>query len=169
MAGLFGSKVYMFDPSPSVVAHSGQPSWDRACGRGHLYFQAIGVGNVTSPDGLTLEGKKYPAKTVSDIARSLNHPRVDVLKIDIEGGEFAVLEQLLDTQTLATLQVQHLLVEFHLWDDRAFVEFVGIISRLKQQGYVIFRKELNPSEIKAAEYAFLKIRPETPAALPHSE
>src|SRR4051794_18861366 len=48
MAGMFGSQVYMFDPTPSVIAHFGQPKWDSACGQGHIYYDALGVGSTSS-------------------------------------------------------------------------------------------------------------------------
>src|SRR5262245_14315827 len=36
-----------------------------------------------------------PAERLPTIARRLGHQRIDVLKIDIEGGEYAVLDDLL--------------------------------------------------------------------------
>jgi FkbM family methyltransferase len=168
MAGLFGSQVYMFDPTPSVAARFGQPTWGKSCGPGHVHYEALGVGPVSSPNGLELEGKKLPVQTVADIARSHNHPRIDILKMDIEGGEYAVLKQVLETNALAALNVQQLLIEFHLWDDQALVDFVGLVDGLKQQGYVLFRKEFNASSNadKCAEYAFLKMAPPPAAANP---
>jgi FkbM family methyltransferase len=167
MAGLFGSQVYMFDPTPSVVAHFGQPTWEKGCGSGRIHYEALGVGPVSSPDGLELEGKKLPMQTVADIARSHNHPRIDILKMDIEGGEYTVLKQVLQTHALAALNVQQVLIEFHFWDNHAFMDFVGLVDGLKQQGYMLFRKEFNASSNadKCAEYAFLKAAP-PPAANP---
>lgn len=161
MAGVFGCDVYLFDPSPSVVTgfsnfKSGQP-----CGRGHIYFQPTGLGPVSSKGQdqwkLVIEGKTCPVKSLADIARSLSHNHVDILKIDIEGGEFAALLQMLSAQTLLSLQVKQLLVEFHLWDDESFANFVRIIGSLKKQGFLLFRKEFNPyAADKCAEYAFVK-------------
>lgn len=168
MAGLFGSQVYMFDPSPSVVAQFGQPTWEKACGSGHIHFEALGVGPVSSPDGLELEGKKVPMQTVADIARAHNHQRIDILKMDIEGGEYAVLKQVLETHTLAALSVQQLLVEFHHLDEQDFVDFVGLIDGLRQQGYLLFRKEFNAASnaTKCAEFAFVKAAPPPAAGNP---
>jgi hypothetical protein len=157
MAGMFGSQVYMFDPTPSVVAHFGQATWDGDVGPGHLHYEALAVGATSSPDGLELEGKKVPVKTVADIARTLKHNRVDIFKMDIEGGEYDVLKEVAASGTLAALGVQQVLIEFHLWDDQAFVNFVGAVASLKQQGYLLFRKEFNASDaIRCAEYAFVK-------------
>ena len=50
-------------------------------------------------------------------------------------------------------------MEFHFWDDKHFRSFVHIISLLRQQGYLLFRKELNPVDsFRCAEYCFLCTR-----------
>lgn len=161
MAGLFGSEVYMFDPSPSVAANfssfqSGQP-----CGRGRLCFQALGLGPVSKDERsqwrLVIEGKECAVKSLAEIALSLRHDHVDILKIDIEGGEFAALRQVLSSHTLQSLHVNQLLVEFHLWNDDCFEDFVRIVGSLKRQGFLLFRKEFNPyAAEKCAEFAFVK-------------
>jgi hypothetical protein len=161
MAGLFGCDVFMFDPSPSVVRNfehfnSGQP-----CGQGRLYFETLGLGPVSNKDAdpyrLIIEGKTCPVRNLADIARAHGHTRIDVLKIDIEGGEFASLKQILATNSLGALQVNQLLVEFHLIDDQCFKDFILIIGLLQKQGYLLFRKEFNPYVAdKCAEFAFVK-------------
>ncbi len=158
MAGLFGGQVYMFDPAPSVAVHFGQAGWDGAFGTGRVYYQAMGVGETSSDTGLVLEKKTCPVRTVADLARSLQHSHVPIIKVDIEGGEYAVLKQVLAANTLEELGVQQLLVEFHLWTDDAFVAFVGLIDALSQRGYLIFRKEFNPWNARCAEYAFVKVQ-----------
>ncbi|MGA2263161.1 MAG: FkbM family methyltransferase [Acidobacteriota bacterium] len=164
MAGMFGCEVYMFDPSPSVVTNFSNFKSGRSCGRGHIYFQPVGLGPVSSEEqkqwNLVIEGKPCAVKSLADIARSLNHTHVDILKIDIEGGEFAALKQMLLSRTLLSLQVKQLMVEFHLWNDDSFADFVRVIESLKKQGYLLFRKEFNPyAADKCAEYAFIKRNP----------
>ena len=69
----------------------------------------------------------------------------------------AALTEILTSGTLKALSVKQLLVEFHFWDDKHFSSFVHIISLLRQQGYLLFRKELNPLDsFRCAEYCFLR-------------
>jgi hypothetical protein len=162
VAGMFGCDVYMFDPTPSVVGNFNGFKSGQSCGRGHISFQPIGLGPVSSdehdPWNLVLEGQRCAAKSLGDIARSLNHTHVDILKIDIEGGEFAALKEELASQTLLSLNVRQLLVEFHLWNDECFADFVRIVGSLKKQGFLLFRKEFNPyAAEKCAEYAFVRL------------
>jgi hypothetical protein len=160
MAGLYGCEVHCFDPTPSVVrgfvdCRPGQP-----VGKGTFWFHAVGLGPVSlepeRADDLVLEGQKCKVKRLEEIAADLGHDNVDILKIDIEGGEMAALTQILESGTLASLSVKQLLVEFHLWDDQHWESFVKIIGVLRDRGYRIFRKEFNPLEAKkCAEFCFL--------------
>jgi hypothetical protein len=161
MAGLLGCRVYMFDPSPSVVSRFKTFRPGQACGRGVMFYQATGLGPVSAMPGrewdLIIEGKPCKVESLANLARSLRHNRVDVIKIDIEGGEMAALQQILASQTLDSLRVKQLLVEFHLWDDKSFEDFVRIVGALKKQGFLIFRKEFNPyAADKCAEFSFVR-------------
>jgi FkbM family methyltransferase len=160
MAGLYGCEVHSFDPTPSLerdFAHCrpGQP-----VGKGTFSFHAVGLGPVSldpeKADDLVLEGHKCKVKRLDEIAAELGHRRVDILKIDIEGGEMAALTEIITSGTLARLSVKQLLVEFHLWGDEQWGSFVKIISLLRERGYLIFRKEFNPgAAAKCAEFCFL--------------
>jgi len=76
-----------------------------------------------------------PAYTIQTLMQKLGHDRVDLLKMDVEGAEYSILEGL---KTDATLPRQ-LLVEYHH-------RFPGIgkqrtadsINRLRELGYKIF-------------------------------
>jgi len=171
MAAVFGAEVHMFDPSPSVTRRFESYQAGKAQGPGRVFFHALGLGPVSSVKGsewtLTIEGKPCAAKSFTDIAKSLGHTHVDILKIDIEGGEFAAMQQMLAEKSLAALQVQQILIEFHLWSDEAFDQFVQIVQGLKDQGYLLFRKELNPTDAsRCAEFAFVWVASPSSSATP---
>lgn len=160
MAGLFGCQVYMFDPNPAVAA--GFPSLQSGypCGAGRLFYFPIGLGPVSNEKGrewdLVIKGRTCATKSLRDIARSFRHASVDVLKIDIEGGEFSSLREILSSGTLAALNVKMLLVEFHVRNSGLFGDFVRLIADLSQKDYWLYRREFNPRNVKCAEYAFVK-------------
>ena len=54
-------------------------------------------------------GVEVPAKTIARIMKSLRHDHVDVLKMDIEGAEYGVLDGLLASE----IRPGQLLIEFH--------------------------------------------------------
>jgi hypothetical protein len=160
MAGLYGCEVHCFDPTPSLqpdFAHCrpGQP-----VGKGTFSFHALGLGPVSldpeKADDLVLEDQKCKVKRLSEIATELRHSHVDILKIDIEGGEMAALPEIIASGTLKSLSVKQLLVEFHLLDDEHWGSFVKIIDLLRERGYLLFRKEFNPFDAEhCAEFCFL--------------
>jgi hypothetical protein len=162
MAAVFGAEVYMFDPTPSVSRQWESYKAGKSRGRGHIFFHALGLGPVSDEAGrqrtLTLEGQPCPAKSLSEIAGILGHTHVDILKIDIEGGEFAAFQEMGPAGSLIALRVKQILVEFHLRSDRDFWDFVRIVRGLADQGYLLFRKELNPAEAThCAEFAFVHV------------
>ena len=158
-AGLFGCEVHCFDPTPSVERAFANCRPGQPVGKGRFSYHAVGLGPVSldpdKADDLVLEDQKCQVKRLSELAAELGHRHVDILKIDIEGGEMAALTEILSSGTLARLAVKQLLVEFHLWDDEHWSSFVHIIGLLRQQGYLIFRKEFNPVDGRCAEFSFL--------------
>lgn len=163
MAGLYGCEVHCFDPTPSSVRNFEKCRPRQKVGKGTFTFHPLGLGPVSldpeKANELIIEDQKCEAKRLSEIAAELGHSHVDVLKIDIEGGEMAALPEIITSGTLDRLSVKQLLIEFHLWDDEHWRGFVKIINLLNERGYLLFRKEFNPhSAARCAEYCFLKAR-----------
>jgi len=160
MAGLYSCEVHCFDPTPSVERNFAQCGPGQPVGKGTFSFHAVGLGPVSldpeKADDLVLEDQKCKVKRLGEIAAELRHSHVDILKIDIEGGEMAALTEILTSGTLKSLSVKQLLVEFHLWDDEHWGSFVKIINLLRERGYLLFRKEFNPLDPgRCAEFSFL--------------
>jgi len=163
---VYGAEVFAFDPTPNSVDML-EASW--LPDRFHFYPWAVTAADGTlkfyprlKKDGtksdvmftmIPEEATKHdvievPAYSLSTIVDKLGHDRIDLLKMDIEGAEYEVLEGLLDSPVLPA----QLLVEFH----HRFVEdglnrTYAIIDRLRAAGYRIFAI----SEI-GREVSFLK-------------
>jgi FkbM family methyltransferase len=91
---------------------------------------------------------EVPAFSLASITDKLGHDRIDLLKMDIEGAEYEVLEGLLRSPVLPT----QLLVEFHhRFVEDGLARTYAIIQRLREIGYRIFAI----SEI-GREISFLK-------------
>lgn len=74
-------------------------------------------------------------KSIRDIVEQLDHDHINVLKMDIEGAEYNVLNDILST----SIEIDQILIEFH---DRLFVDgtskTIEAIRILSQKGYEIF-------------------------------
>ena len=149
----YGVEVFAFDPTPSsidMLDSSKLPEqfhfhpWAVTAADGSLKFYPRLKKDGTKSDIMFTmipeeETKddviEVPALSLSSIVANLGHDRIDMLKMDIEGAEYEVLEGLLESPVLP----KQLLVEFH----HRFVEdglnrTYDIINRLREAGYKIF-------------------------------
>jgi FkbM family methyltransferase len=160
MAGLYGCEVHCFDPTPSLERNFAHCRPGLPVGKGTFSFHDVGLGPVSldpeKADELVLENRKCKVKRLSEIAAEMGHKHVNILKMDIEGGEMAALTEIITSGTLKSLSVKQLLVEFHLWGDEHWGSFVKIIDLLRERGYLLFRKEFNPLDPgRCGEFCFL--------------
>lgn len=79
--------------------------------------------------------KRVQARTIPSIAATLGHTHIDLIKIDIEGAEYEVLQSLMRSDIRPT----QLLVEFHHRHD-AFTKHdtLNAIRQLRETGYRVF-------------------------------
>jgi FkbM family methyltransferase len=88
-----------------------------------------------------------PVRRLGTIMEIFGHERLDLLKMDIEGAEYAVLADMLANRIV----VQQLLVEFHhRWPQIGIEKTKRAIRALNAAGYRIF--SVSPS---GEEYSFL--------------
>lgn len=74
-------------------------------------------------------------KSWEDIINSLGHTQIDVLKMDIEGAEYNVLDSILKS----SVKINQILIEFHerfLNDGKS--KTINAIQKLKDHGFEIF-------------------------------
>jgi FkbM family methyltransferase len=104
----FGCSVYAFDPTPRAIAfveHSSPPGKFHFCPWGLWdteatlkFFEPANPQHV-SHSVVNLEGtNRYfeaSCKPISHIVRELGHSHIGLIKIDIEGAEFAVIGDLI--------------------------------------------------------------------------
>lgn len=114
----FGCNVYLFDPDPMAIDYIktlflppelkfipvGLGTYDGQ----QRFYDALKPGKVNK--STIKKGSKFsqlPIKKLRTIMEDMGHEHIDVLKMDIEGSEFAVLPQ------VATLPIRCILVEIH--------------------------------------------------------
>merc|ERR1711862_208235 len=100
----------------------------------------LGVGN--------LAGSRLMGKSLATIQHELGHEGrpIDILKIDIEGGEFPVLNALLENCERQIPFAHQLEIEFHLGNGRnggTEADFLNLANKLLACGYRPFAKDVN--------------------------
>lgn len=145
----FGLEMHVFDPTPRAIAWLESQSLPRSF-RMHPYGLADFDGkalfyppekqthishSIRERPGTADRAVEVQLHRISTIMAELNHKHVDVLKMDIEGAEYPVLEDILENK----IDVYQILVEFHhQFDDIDVSQTRRAVERLNEAGYRIF-------------------------------
>lgn len=109
----------------------------------HVSFSATRRADTRQRSGVSL-----PVHKLATIMELNGHTRVDLLKMDIEGSEYAVLRDILQSD----IPIAQLLVEFHHRFDREALKGTReAINALLERGYDIF-----DISVWGEEYSFLR-------------
>jgi len=149
----YGVRVHAFDPTPSSI--------DMLDGRDlpqqfefHPWAVTAADGSLTFYPRLKKDGTKsdvmytmiaedetredaieVPAYSLSTICEKLGHQQIDLMKMDIEGAEYEVLDGLLASPIKPT----QLLVEFHhRFPGIGLEKTTDVIEQLRDSGYKVF-------------------------------
>lgn len=156
----FHATVHAFDPTPRSIAWiAGQEVPER------FHFHPCGIANH---DGVSsflppanpahvshtmiarhgaAASRELPVKRIQTLLSDLQHARIDLLKMDIEGAEYVVIDDLISSRIV----VKQLLVEFHhRWKEVGVARTKKAIRNLNAAGYRIFAVSAN-----GEEYGFL--------------
>ena len=146
MIARYGCKVVLLDPSPTGIATVQRENTPPE----RLHFMAIGLagqdgvlsfqdpddpveGSFRGRQGSSSKGLQFKCKSLSTLMSELQWSRIDLLKIDIEGCEYAVIQELLEKQ----LPVRQMCVELHygLQFGHTRGEMIRNILALRNAGY----------------------------------
>ncbi|GFT80973.1 methyltranfer_dom domain-containing protein [Nephila pilipes] len=119
---MFGCQVFSFDPSMGIGDHRHSDG---------IMFYNMGVGEF---DGkITVTGQTWNMRTFDSILKQLGHwnKTIDVLKLDIEGAEYLVLENILEKGLLN--HVNHLCMEIHLPDNPYWTWVLRLLRRIEEE------------------------------------
>jgi FkbM family methyltransferase len=157
----FGPDVHAFDPTPRSLAWlktQRLPERFRIHEYGvstHDGFAAFAL--PRSPVHVShsiVSGKSHheltisaPVRRIASIMKALGHTQIDLLKMDIEGAEYDVIDDLLEE----SIHIRQLCVEFHhRWPEIGVEKTRNAIDRLRSAGYRIFH-----TSATGEEYSFL--------------
>lgn len=154
-----GCLVFAFDPTPKSINWIKSKKIDPrftffdygiACQSGYQEFflpsnpRGTSGSLVESPAVSRRKTIQVFMKSFSDITAKLGHKHIDVLKMDIEGEEYAVIDDILSTG----ISIDQILVEFHdrLFDSEKYMS-AETVRKLNDKGYVIFGHSINYEEV----------------------
>ncbi|CAL1537194.1 unnamed protein product [Lymnaea stagnalis] len=134
--GNLGCTVASFDPSMHKEDHIRSP---------HVSFYNMGMGAINTnsfvpnKDSYVKNDQKWKIRTLKGAMAELGHQNrvLDVLKMDVETYEWAVLDNMFETGMLTN--IRHLLIEYHLFRTRPdkgdYVYNYKLLNRLRKLGF----------------------------------
>ncbi|MBC8038607.1 MAG: FkbM family methyltransferase [Rhizobiales bacterium] len=151
----FNCSVFAFDPTPRAKLHVHK----QAAQRSQFHFFEFGLWDAeeilkfyapansehVSHSVLNLQNSdryfEAPCKRLSAIMREMGHSRIQLLKLDIEGAEYRVIDSLVEDR----LDIGIICVEYHAVHNDADDEFPGkikkYVARLCEIGYALVAVE----------------------------
>lgn len=148
----YGVEVHAFDPTPSSVdmlegrhlpARFSFHPWAVTASDGSLTFyprlrrdgsKSAVMYTMVAEQETVEDAIEVPAYSLSTISEKLGHHQIDLMKMDIEGAEYEVLDGLLASPVKPT----QLLVEFHhRFPGIGLQKTADMIERLQNVGYRI--------------------------------
>lgn len=151
MIAKFGCSVFGFDPTPKSISWVENEETPLS-----FKFFPIGIGSknqqtmfylpkndknvsgsllidnrwVNSKNGVNVE-----IKTLETIMKINAHEKINILKLDIEGSEYEVIESIINHQIMP----DQILIEFHSrFFPNGFFKTLNAVRKLKKYGYILF-------------------------------
>uniref|UniRef100_A0A914DS24 Methyltransferase domain-containing protein n=1 Tax=Acrobeloides nanus TaxID=290746 RepID=A0A914DS24_9BILA len=101
-------------------------------------FERVFISNATNTTA-----NQYSFK---DILKVYNDKEIDILKIDIEGGEFESMDQIL------SVPICQILIEIH---GGTVEKTLNIIQQIAKKDFYLFAHEVNGHVLQVGEYSFI--------------
>lgn len=140
MSDRFGCTIYAFEPNPGVVGSLER----RLAEREGVHIEPVGLGAADQTARLSVHGpgssiydtdaEETCEVTIRDVVAvfdELDLDRIDLLKLNIEGAEYDLLDRLVDARWLP--RIDRLLVQFHEWHPKAYNRRRRLRRALEQQ------------------------------------
>ena len=155
----FGAKIVLFDPSPTGVN-----TMANLQDRFNIDFYPLGIAGKTgdlqfgAPDseeegsfrkGTDGDGPLFKCKSLSEIMSDHHKDRIDLLKIDVEGFEYEIIQSIFDNN----LNVRQICIEIHhnrfISIEQTIVDAAVLILQLFLHGYrIIYNNSMDFTFIK---------------------
>ena len=168
LIGHFKLQVHGFDPSPRSIEWVGKQRlgenflfypYGLAAKDGSITFSepaeanihSLKITDVATGGDAGLKTHQLPVHRLPTILQMLGHERIDILKMDIEGAEYDVIDDIINSP----VPIAQVLIEFHhRFPNIGIGKTRMAIARLNEAGYRIFNVSASGEEISFIKVGF---------------
>jgi FkbM family methyltransferase len=148
----FGAVIHIFDPSPVAVPTIQRALTSASMVPSHLFFKPVGlsgldtsrfsVGGGNGSETWFKAGSEkgdldIPCTSISQQMRGNGHKQIDLLKLDIEGFEYGVLDSCIEEN----VEIKQICVEFHhFYEGISYLKTARSLAKLRKRGFKLIHK-----------------------------
>lgn len=147
----FNCKIFIFDPTSTGIRTM------KNNGDKNIYFEKLALidytGKINLSEPQKTEGSfsfggniEFPCTSIGDFMKKQNHKKIDLLKIDIEGAEYRVINDIIKNK----IPVNQIAVELHhRFKNIGYLKSIKLFISLKRAGYKLTYKHID-------DYTFIR-------------
>jgi FkbM family methyltransferase len=128
---IFGTSlctVHVFEPVPPLA----EAIRRRFAGNPHMEVHAVAIGAADGTLQVAVDGEEMmevPMRRFVDVVGKYGWQEIALMKVNVEGGEYELLEHVLDTGLIS--RIRHLQVKFHDFVPNAHKRMLALQARLR--------------------------------------
>lgn len=128
----YNSKIYCFEVVPEFCRQLESKGYQTFCFAVSNKREKIKLGIFESEASIFYEESNFEAEAISasEIFNLINHDTIDLMKINVEGAEYAILNELVKNGDIS--KIKNLQVQFHLFDDNKNNEYDELSKKLSE-------------------------------------
>lgn len=128
----YNSKIYCFEVVPEFCKQLETKGYNTFCVAVSDKKEKIKLGVFESEASIFYDDSNFEADAIkaSEIFGLINHESIDLMKINVEGAEYPILNELIKSGNIS--KIKNLQVQFHLFDNDKNNEYDNISKKLSE-------------------------------------
>lgn len=128
----YNPKIYCFEVVPEFCNQLNQNGYNTFCVAVSDKREKIQLGVFESEASIFYNKSSFEADSISasDIFNLINHNHIDLMKINVEGAEYKILNELIISGNIA--KIFNIQVQFHLFDDNDNNDYEHLFKKLSE-------------------------------------
>jgi hypothetical protein len=135
----YSSKIYCFEVVPEFCKQLKDKGYETFCLAVSNKKEKIKLGVFESEASIFYENYNFDAEAIaaSEIFEIIGYDKIDLMKINVEGAEYKILNELIDANKIN--KITNLQVQFHLFEGKENYEYNKLYTKLLETHELTWR------------------------------